>query len=54
MSTPQSGRIAIVQVSGVTVAYAQGYNIKETGKAVTEYCLNPSGGGDWSYSIGDF
>ena len=30
-----------------TVAYAQGYNIKETGKAVTEYCLNPSGGGDW-------
>jgi hypothetical protein len=45
---PRIGRIAIVQVSGTTVAYAQGYDVKETGKAVTEYSLTPSGtSGDW-------
>jgi hypothetical protein len=45
---PQLGRIAIVQVSNVTVAYAQGYSVKESAKVITEYSLTPSGsGGDW-------
>ena len=48
-TTPQIGRIAIVQVNDAIVAYAQGYNVKGTGKAVTEYCLDPTGEnhGDW-------
>jgi hypothetical protein len=45
-TTPAIGRIAIVQVNSTTVAYAQGYNIKESAKAVKEYTLATSGG-DW-------
>lgn len=35
---PQIGRIALVQVNWVTVAYAQGYTAKETAKNIKEYC----------------
>lgn len=45
---PQIGRIALIQVNGVTVAYAQGYTAKETAKNIKEYCLANTGtGGDW-------
>jgi hypothetical protein len=43
---PQIGRIALVQVNGNTVGYAQGCDVKESGKTVMEYVCQNSGG-DW-------
>ncbi len=43
---PQIGRIALVQIDGETIGYAQGYSAKETSKNIKEYVLANSGG-DW-------
>jgi hypothetical protein len=42
-TTPQVGRIAIVQINSTTQAYAQGYNINESVSVMKEYVLEPSG-----------
>ena len=43
---PQIGRIALVQVGSTTVGYAQGCDVKESGKTITEYTCATSGA-DW-------
>jgi hypothetical protein len=42
-STPQVGRIAIVQINNTTVAYAQGYNVDESVSIIKEHVLEPAG-----------
>ena len=42
-TTPQVGRIAIVQLNSTTMAYAQGYSVNESVSVIKEYVLEPSG-----------
>ena len=45
-SQPGIGRIALVQVNGTTVGYAQGCDVKESSKTVQEYACQTSNP-DW-------
>ena len=45
-SSPQIGRIGLIQINGATVGYFQGYTAKESAKNVKEYCCQ-STNPDW-------
>ena len=46
MAGPGIGRVALVQVNGTTVGYAQGADVKTSSKTVQEFVAANSGG-DW-------